>query len=78
MTVVPETEREKNPVGSSGAAVKIIRAFKTELDLNNKQKTTCLQHAGAARFAYNWGLVRKKAAFAKGKKPRLPSIYTGS
>ena len=48
--------------------MKIIRAFKTELDLNNKQKTTCLQHAGAARFAYNWGLVRKKAAFAKGEK----------
>jgi len=48
--------------------VKIIRAFKTELDLNNKQKTACRQHAGAARFAYNWGLVRKKAAFAKGEK----------
>ena len=48
--------------------MKIIRAFKTELDLNNKQKTTCLQHAGAARFAYNWGLARKKAAFAKGEK----------
>jgi putative transposase len=48
--------------------VKILRAFKTELDLNNKQKSACLQHAGAARFAYNWGLARKKAAFANGKK----------
>jgi putative transposase len=49
-------------------AVKILRAFKTELDLNNKQKTACLRHAGAARFAYNWGLARKKAAFANGEK----------
>jgi putative transposase len=45
-----------------------IRAFKTELDLNNKQKTACLRHAGAARFAYNWGVERKKAAFANGEK----------
>jgi putative transposase len=48
--------------------VKILRAFKTELDLNNKQRTACLRHAGAARFAYNWGLERKKAAFANGEK----------
>jgi putative transposase len=48
--------------------VKILRAFKTELDLNNKQKTACLRHAGAARFAYNWGLARKKAAFANREK----------
>jgi putative transposase len=44
--------------------VKILRAFKTELDLNNKQRTACLRHAGAARFAYNWGLERKKAELA--------------
>ena len=37
----------------------IFRAFKTELDLNNQQRTACLRHAGAARFAYNWGLERK-------------------
>ncbi len=34
--------------------MKITRGYKTELDLNNKQRTACLQHAGAARFAYNW------------------------
>ena len=51
--------------------MKILRAFKTELDLNNKQKTACLQHAGAARFAYNWGLERKKAAMER--KEKLPS-----
>ena len=48
--------------------MKILRAFKTELDLNNVQKTACAHHAGAARFAYNWGLVRKKEAFASGQK----------
>ena len=46
----------------------VLRAFKTELDLNNKQKTACRKHAGAARFAYNWGLARKKEAFANGEK----------
>ena len=49
----------------------IMCAFKTELDLNNKQKTACMRHAGAARFAYNWGLARKQAAFANGE--RIPS-----
>jgi len=46
----------------------VLRAFKTELDLNNKQRTACVRHAGAARFAYNWGLARKQAAFANGEK----------
>jgi putative transposase len=38
------------------------RAYKTELDLNNEQLTACRQHAGAARWAYNWGLARKQEA----------------
>lgn len=48
--------------------MKILRAFKTELDLKNAQKTACARHAGAARFAYNWGLERKQKAFANGDK----------
>ena len=47
----------------------ILRAFKTELDLNNKQSSTCVRHAGAARFAYNWGLERKITAYQTGEKP---------
>jgi len=43
--------------------MKIMRGYKTELDLNNRQRTHCLQHAGAARFSYNWGLVRRKAVY---------------
>jgi len=46
----------------------VLRAFKTELDLNNAQKTACAQHAGAARWAYNWGLARKIEAYQKGEK----------
>jgi len=41
----------------------ILRAYKTELDLNNKQRTLCAKHAGTARFAYNWGLARKIETF---------------
>lgn len=43
----------------------IVRGYTTELDLNNVQKTACLQHAGAARFSYNWGLSRKKEVYEK-------------
>jgi putative transposase len=46
----------------------VLRAFKTELDLNNVQKTVCAKHAGAARFSYNWGLARKIAAYRSGQK----------
>jgi putative transposase len=46
----------------------ILRAFKTELDLNNVQKTACARHAGAARWTYNWGLARKLEAYQKGAK----------
>jgi putative transposase len=48
--------------------MKVLRAFKTELDLNNVQKTHCAQHAGVARYAYNWGLARKQAAYQAGEK----------
>jgi putative transposase len=43
--------------------VNVTRAYKTELDLNDQQVTACNQHAGAARFAYNWGLKRKQEAY---------------
>src|SRR5438105_12730573 len=48
--------------------MKITRGYKTELDLNNKQRTACLQHAGTARFAFNWGLAKKIEAYKKGEK----------
>ncbi len=45
----------------------VLRAYKTELDLSNVQKTACIRHAGAARWAYNWGLARKMDAYQKGE-----------
>jgi len=41
----------------------VTRASKTELDLNHEQVTACKQHAGAARFAYNWGLARRQETY---------------
>jgi transposase len=43
--------------------VQITRGYRTELDLSNKQITACKQHAGAARYAYNWGLKRKQEVY---------------
>ncbi len=46
----------------------VTRAYKTELDLTNEQVTACKQHAGAARFAYNWGLARRQEEYRATKK----------
>src|SRR5215831_1653402 len=54
----------------------VTRADKTELDLNNKQITACKQHAGAARFAYNWGLNLKQERYqATGKSPYAMELH---
>ena len=50
--------------------MKILRAYKTELDPTVKQTEQLLQHAGCARWAYNWGLRRKIESYeATGKSP---------
>ena len=54
----------------------IQRAYKTELALNDQQVTACKQHAGAARWAYNWGLARKQEAYrATGKSPSAIDLH---
>ena len=56
--------------------MKITRGYKTELDLNNEQRTACLKHAGAARFAYNWGLVRSQEIYrTTGKRPTALDLH---
>jgi putative transposase len=51
-------------------------AYKTELDLNNEQITACRKHAGAARWAYNWGLARKQETYRKtGKSPSAMDLH---
>ena len=39
--------------------MKINRAYKTELKLNNKEKSLMLQYCGLARFTFNWALGRR-------------------
>jgi putative transposase len=54
----------------------VTRAYKAELDLNNEQVTACRQHAGAARWAYNWGLRRKQDAYkATGTSPTAIDLH---
>lgn len=56
--------------------MKIVRGYKTELDLNNAQITACLKYTGAARFAYNWGLRRYQEEYAAGRKtPTAISLH---
>ncbi len=37
----------------------VHKAYRYELDPNNCQRSSLLQHAGVARFAYNWGLEQR-------------------
>jgi putative transposase len=39
--------------------MKVLRAYRTELDPTSEQRKLLLRHAGASRKAYNWGLGRK-------------------
>ena len=56
--------------------MKVVRGYKTELDLNDEQRTACLKHAGASRFAYNWGLARSQEVYcATGKRPTAIDLH---
>ncbi len=39
------------------------KAYRYELDPNNIQRSSLAQHAGVARFAYNWGLDQRIARY---------------
>ena len=54
----------------------IYKSFKTELQPNNKQRTLFAQHAGCARFAYNWALALLKDDYNSGKKEIKPTAIT--
>ncbi len=41
----------------------INKAYRYELDPNNIQRSYLAQHAGVARFAYNWGLEQRIAQY---------------
>lgn len=56
--------------------MKVFKAYKTELDPTNAQRTSLLKHAGAARFAFNWGLaIKKQAMEAKEKIPNAIELH---
>ncbi|MGI9057256.1 MAG: RNA-guided endonuclease InsQ/TnpB family protein [Ktedonobacteraceae bacterium] len=56
--------------------IKVVRGYKTELDLNNEQRTACLKHAGCARFAYNFGLARCQEVYrTTSKRPTAIDLH---
>lgn len=52
--------------------MKIQKAYKTELNPNNVQKTLLRKHAGSARFTWNWALDRIKNKISK---PNAMSLH---
>jgi putative transposase len=48
--------------------MKINKAYKVELNPNNKQRTLLEKSTGVARFAYNWGLRERINLYEKEKK----------
>jgi putative transposase len=55
----PRGETTERGDSTSMTATIVFRAYRTELDPNSAQRTSLLRHAGAARFAYNWGLTKR-------------------
>src|SRR6516164_6235258 len=54
----------------------VVRGYRTELDLNDEQRTACLKHAGVSRFTYNWGLARSVEAYrATSKRPTAIDLH---
>lgn len=49
----------------------MFRAYKTELDPNDKQRTVLLRHAGVARFVYNWALADRIARYEAGQPTNI-------
>lgn len=59
----------------------MLLGFKTKLKLNNQQKTLMAQHAGYARWVFNWGLKAWSETYQDGLKPtanKLKKFYTNS
>lgn len=56
--------------------MKVRRAYKTELNPNAFQRSSLANHAGAARFAYNWGLARKVESYQlTGRSPTAIDLH---
>ena len=56
--------------------MQVVRGYQTELALNHTQITACKQHAGTARYAYNWGLRRSQEVYQQtGKRPSAMELH---
>ncbi|WP_268807224.1 helix-turn-helix domain-containing protein [Calothrix rhizosoleniae] len=47
----------------------MLLSIKTKLNLTHKQKIIMSNHAGIARFTYNWGLATWNDMYKSGLKP---------
>ena len=57
----------------------MYKAYRTKLKLNDRQETLLAQHAGYARWVFNWGLALWNEAYADGLKPnanKLKKLFT--
>jgi putative transposase len=50
-----------------------MKSIKVRLEFNNEKRSLAAQHAGTARYAYNWGLERSQQAYQTTGK-RLTSV----
>lgn len=51
--------------------MQVHRAYKTELDPTNKQRSMFVQCAGAARFVFNWALADRQFRYEDGLKTSM-------
>jgi len=51
----------------------IYQAFRYELAPDAAQRLTLANHAGAARWAWNWGLAVRRKAWQRRQQPLLAS-----
>jgi putative transposase len=53
-----------------------MKSLKIRLEMNDKERTLAAQHAGTARYAYNWGLAKSQEAYqAGGKRPSAVDLH---
>ncbi|MEO0042473.1 MAG: hypothetical protein RL329_1921, partial [Bacteroidota bacterium] len=53
-----------------------MKSIKVRLELNNEKRSLAAQHAGTARYAYNWGLAKSQKAHQAGlKRPTAVDLH---
>jgi putative transposase len=53
-----------------------MKSIKVRLELNNEKRSLAAQHAGTARYAYNWGLEKSQKAYqTTAKRPTAVDLH---